>query len=448
MINRGDNISDYTVLDELGSGGFGTVYKARHVKSGELAAVKILKQKFVKSEKVKEGIIREALVMAKLEHPNICHVKDFAIHKDGRGENYCIIMEFLDGKPLDEFIEDNGLIPPERATPIFLQILAGIGYAHQRGIVHRDIKPQNIMIMEGDLVKVMDFGIAKVIESTPVMDSLSAVSFGYVAPERILRQPVDRRSDIYSLGMVFYQILTGRLPFEINDFEDLRKHVAEPPQSPLAFYPYMPEVLAGLVLKAIEKDPEKRFQSCEEFAISLQGAGDYQTNKIYYQFTGEGLQEEIKKKESIKVNNLQSSMFDELMLFVGEKSDKYIEKFAKFTTQKGGDVFVATWHWPAFLAGGFWFLYRKMYVYAFLAFLIGIIPYINFILGFVWGFTANYIYFKHAKKKIAEVKNLHPNSDISAILSAKGGINVVAVILGITFIVLLTIFVVGFSKSH
>jgi len=261
-------IPGYTILKELGEGGMGIVYLAREETLDTPVAIKLLHRQFVSKEQIKERFKNEARIMASLVHTNIVQFRRFLEIPDG----LALVMEFVEGRGLDRIIgEEFGPIPWEKALPLFTQILQGLGYAHEKGIIHRDIKPSNIIVTESGEVKITDFGIAKLAgRSNLTKTGMQMGTLFYESPEQIRgAKNIDKRSDIYSLGMTLYEMLAGRLPFDSgensSEFDITQQIVFKENPPPNVFYPHIPEWLVKIVVKATAKDPDQRFQSCEEF---------------------------------------------------------------------------------------------------------------------------------------------------------------------------------------
>ena len=264
----GTQVGNYRIVEKIGEGGMGVVYKAVEVSLDRAVAVKVLSPDLAGDQALIERFRSEARAQANLNHPNIATLYTFLT----TSETSMMVMEFLEGETFDQLIRRRGLLPQEQAVPIFKQALLGIGFAHRQGIIHRDIKPSNIMLTKSGMVKVMDFGIAKVLGGQRLTQTGSRMgTVYYMSPEQIRNRPVDIRSDIYALGVTLYEMLTAHLPFESDsDFEIMSAHVNAPPPRPTLHYPYIPPGIEQAVLKALEKDPNARFQTVEEFGAALE----------------------------------------------------------------------------------------------------------------------------------------------------------------------------------
>jgi serine/threonine protein kinase len=262
----------YRILAKVGKGGMGHVYKALHLLFNEVRALKVMDPSLTQREEFVRRFLREAFVARRLQHPNAVRVDDVDQTEDGR---HCIVMEFIDGRMLRDVIEREGPLPVARACSIIKQVASALGAAHDLGIIHRDIKPENIALVkgeQGDLVKVLDFGITKLREgrlkeeagamSLAAMGTVYAIGTPeYMSPEQVRQNDLDGRSDLYSLGMVFYETLTGDLPFhKESQAEWFLAHVHEAPR-PLhedAARLRIPIALADLVMSMLEKDRARR----------------------------------------------------------------------------------------------------------------------------------------------------------------------------------------------
>jgi serine/threonine protein kinase len=265
-------IRDYVIEGVIGRGGMGTVYRARHVHLETPAAIKILHEQFTDDPKIRVRFVNEARLLFELRHPNIVELREF-FEDEGR---LILVEEYVEGRSLGNLIgREMGPIPPEKALPLFMQVLEGIGHAHGRGIIHRDIKPGNILVSDDGRVWITDFGIAKIAGRKGVTQTGTHVgTLFYMAPELIRGGQADGRSDIYSLGITLYEMLAGRLPFSLendtSEFEIMRAIVEEELPDPRTYYPYIPEYLVEAIEKAMSKDPQQRFSSCTDFKAALQ----------------------------------------------------------------------------------------------------------------------------------------------------------------------------------
>jgi serine/threonine-protein kinase len=267
----GAQIGHYKIIEEIGRGGMGVVYKGMDVSLERFVAIKVLSEDLASDQALMERFHTEAKAQARLSHANIATLHAF----EQVGRTCMIVMEYLEGETFEQMIERRGPIPWEEAVPLFKQGLLGIGHAHRAGIIHRDIKPSNIMVARGGIVKVMDFGIAKVMGNQRMTRTGTRMgTLAYMSPEQIQNLPVDVRSDIYSLGVTLYHLLSGHVPFEADsEFKVMSDHVTTPPPSPTRFYPYIPDGIVGADLKALAKNAQDRFQSCEEFGAALERPG-------------------------------------------------------------------------------------------------------------------------------------------------------------------------------
>jgi eukaryotic-like serine/threonine-protein kinase len=263
----GETIEHYRVLEVVGRGGMGVVYKALDVNLERTVAVKVLSAELREDPDFIERFRNEARIQAALNHPNVATLFDFFLWNGSP----VTVMEFIQGETLQSTIERRGPIPGHLALPIFVQALRGVSAGHRRGIVHRDLKPANLMITDEGVVKVMDFGIAKLQSSSGLTQASTRVgSSSYMAPEQILGRPVDARTDIYALGVTLYELLCGRPPFQAKAlFEIEEAHVRELPAPPTTFYPHIPPAAVDAVMRALAKDPGSRFATVDEFMQAL-----------------------------------------------------------------------------------------------------------------------------------------------------------------------------------
>jgi eukaryotic-like serine/threonine-protein kinase len=258
----------YEVVEPLGSGGMGEVYLARDRVLGRDVALKVLRGQYAGDEEFAERFKREALSAASLSHPNIVQVYDRGETEDG--SSY-IAMEYVPGGTLKERISNGGPLEAAAAATLGAQVAEALGAAHDRGMVHRDIKPQNVLLTARGDAKVADFGIARAASSVTISQTGSVMgTAGYMSPEQALGKPATPKSDLYSLGVVPYETLTGELPYTAeNPIAVSMKHVNEPLQPPREVNPRIPEGMNALVTKLLAKDPEDRYASADELADDL-----------------------------------------------------------------------------------------------------------------------------------------------------------------------------------
>jgi len=264
----GTEIASYRILEKLGQGGMGVVYKAVDTGLDRMVAMKVLNPDLSKNPELVERFRAEARAQANLNHTNLATLYAFMVHQG----TAIMVMEFVDGETFAQMIRRRGPIPEVEAIPLFRQALLGIGYAHRAGILHRDIKPSNLMLNKNGLVKVMDFGIAKVMGARGMTRTGTQLgTLAYMSPEQIQNRNVDIRSDVYELGITLYEMLTGHLPFESDsEFQIMQDHVYTPPPPPSKYYPYINKGVENVILKSIEKNSDARFQTVEQFGAALE----------------------------------------------------------------------------------------------------------------------------------------------------------------------------------
>jgi eukaryotic-like serine/threonine-protein kinase len=265
----GELVTDRYELEELcGSGGMSSVYRAHDRLLERTVALKILHEHFMRDDAYVERFRREARAVAQLAHPNIVTVIDRG-EQDGR---QFIVFEFVDGMNLKELVEQEGPLTPREAIELALQVARGLAFAHERGLVHRDVKPQNVLLDGDGRAKVTDFGIAHAVdrEGMTITGTIMGTS-NYISPEQARGEPVDEQSDIYSLGCVLYELLTGEVPFDGDNFVAVAmRHVNDPVPSVSDVRPDVPPHLDWTVRQAMAKDPAERFRSMAEFAAELE----------------------------------------------------------------------------------------------------------------------------------------------------------------------------------
>lgn len=266
----GINLGPYRVLEQLGMGGMATVYKAYHAAMDRYVAIKVLPEHLARDPSFRARFEREARTIARLEHRYILPVHDVAEHD---GIPY-LVMRYTDGGDLADLIA-TGTLTPARAAQLVAQVAEGLAYAHRQGVIHRDVKPANVLISrEGDVL-LSDFGIAKIYTETQQLtgEGMLVGTPAYMAPEQLRGQPVDARTDIYSLGIVLFQALTGECPFVAETpIAVAMMHIHNPLRPPRQINPAIPEALERVVLRALAKDPNDRFQTADELAAALRAA--------------------------------------------------------------------------------------------------------------------------------------------------------------------------------
>jgi serine/threonine protein kinase len=273
---EGKILGKYRVLESLGRGGMARVYRAYHPQLDRYVAVKVLRSDLVEDEEFLARFRREARAVAALRHANIVQVYDFDVQDD----LYYIVLELLEGDTLKVRLADyharNKQMPWGEMVRILLDVLAGLAYAHSEEMVHRDIKPANILLTRRGQAIIADFGIAQIIGGTNYTVSGALMgTLNYMAPEQGLENRSDARSDIYSLGIVFYEMLTRRTPFEADTpLAILMKHLNNPLPLPRQIEPSIPEPFERIVLKALAKSPESRYQSADAMVQALHNAAD------------------------------------------------------------------------------------------------------------------------------------------------------------------------------
>ncbi len=253
----------------LGQGGMAQVYRGTDTVLGRVVAIKVLAPQYAKDQAFVERFRREAQAAARLNHPGVVSVSDTG---SDAGIHY-IVMEYVDGRTLHEVLRSEGRLQPERAAEVLAQVAEALSFAHHAGIVHRDVKPANIMIGRGGEVKVMDFGIARAVASTATLTATATVlgTASYLSPEQAQGEAVDHRSDIYSLGVVAYECLVGEPPFVADTPVAVAyKHVREDPVPPSRVVPEIPADLEAVVMKAMAKNPANRYASAAEMKQDLE----------------------------------------------------------------------------------------------------------------------------------------------------------------------------------
>jgi serine/threonine protein kinase len=263
----GTQVGAYEVVGTLGNGGMGEVYKVRHAISQRTEAMKILLSGATQRPEVTDRFVREIRVLANLNHPNIAALHTAFHHED----QLIMVMEYVEGMNLSERMA-RGMTLKE-AVNYVKQALTALAFAHSQGVIHRDIKPSNIMITSGGHVKLLDFGLALMSSPDPRLTTAGSLigSVQYISPEQIRGEALDARSDLYSMGITLFEVITGRLPVQGKTFpEIINGHLQTPPPVPSRLNPSIPEDLSMIVLRALAKEPADRLQSATEFLNALE----------------------------------------------------------------------------------------------------------------------------------------------------------------------------------
>jgi serine/threonine protein kinase len=274
----GQIVGNYKIEQKLGEGGMGAVFRGVDMMLEREVAIKFLRPELSAQPQVVERFRSEAVTLAKLNHPNIATLYNFM----RQGDSFFMVLEFVRGTTLDHVIQQRGALPAEQAIPLFCQVLDGIQHAHDFGIIHRDIKPANMMLTDKGTLKVLDFGIARILGTARMTRQGNIIgTIEYMSPEQVRGYETDARSDIYSLGMLLYEMLTARCPFDMqNEFELMKAQIEQYPLPPRQLNPAIPEVVEQAIWRSIQKDPAQRFQSASEFRSFLLNAGFAATGRL------------------------------------------------------------------------------------------------------------------------------------------------------------------------
>lgn len=260
-------IGNYQILEEIGEGATGLVYRALDTMLQRTVAIKRLRPELAGNPNIVNRFRAEAVTLARLNHQHVATLYNFVREGDG----YLMVMEYVEGETLERIILDHGAMPCDQALPLFCQALSGVEHAHQMEIVHRDLKPGNMMLTAGGQIKVMDFGIARVLGTSRLTRAGRLVgTIEYMSPEQVRGKEAGPRSDVYSLGIVFYEMLTGDVPFKSeSEYDLMRAQVEAEPPPPRQLKAELPQQIEDAILRALSKDPDKRFSTAGAFLTHL-----------------------------------------------------------------------------------------------------------------------------------------------------------------------------------
>ncbi len=269
MIPSGSRLSGYEIESIVSQGGMAMVFRARRIADGQVVALKVLREQYAQDAEFVERFQREARAVSSLSHPNMVQV-----YESGQADGWHFIaMEFVEGQDLKRYIRERGPLRVTEAVRIAVAVCEALDYAHRRGIIHRDVKPQNILLRRDGTVKVTDFGIARALASATITQTGTVLgSVQYLSPEQARGQAVGRASDIYALSVVLFEMLTGRLPFDGDSpIAIAMAHIHDAPPSPRQFNPEIPPALEGVIMRGMAKQPHRRYASAADLASDLLG---------------------------------------------------------------------------------------------------------------------------------------------------------------------------------
>lgn len=262
------NFANCLILEKIGQGGMGIVYKAHHISLNKVVCVKILAKELEADPRNIDFFLREAEISKQLDHPNTVHVYDFGKEKD----NYYIVMSYVDGKSLEEIIKEKKFLSVQEASDIMIGVFEGLNHAHSKNIIHRDIKPSNIILTSQKIPRIIDFGLARrVVEEKQLTITGEMIGTAYfMSPEQGLGKKVDHRADLYAAGATYFYLLTGKYPFEGKSaIEVINKHINESIPNLYVLKPELPIWTVKIIEKLMKKNPEERYQSAKEVADDL-----------------------------------------------------------------------------------------------------------------------------------------------------------------------------------
>jgi eukaryotic-like serine/threonine-protein kinase len=276
----------YELQDSIGRGGMATIYRGRDLRMDRVVAVKVLREVYSTDPKFVTRFQREAKAASALQHPNIVQVFDYG-QTDG---NYYIVMELVEGTDLRRYLRSRGVLDVDRAVIIAHDVALGLGAAHRRGIVHRDVKPQNVLVGRGGSIKLTDFGIASVYRDISAerltTTGMTLGTVQYYAPEQAQGEIVSPAADVYALGIVMYEMLTGHTPFDGDSLVAVAmQHIQDQPTPPSQLNPTIPPALEEIILRCLEKVPEMRFRDGLQLARALESLGDHELGETVGLFT-------------------------------------------------------------------------------------------------------------------------------------------------------------------
>ncbi len=272
----------YRIQSKIGQGATGAIYRAERINIGDYVAIKVLKPEFAKDQTAAERFRREALALGRIRHPNVIAIYDYFEKPSQKDEaaSIFLVMELLSGTTLRDILRLEHVLNIRRTVRLMVQICSALHVAHERNVIHRDLKPENIMVEQYDrrqeMAKVIDFGLARLRLTDKLIRTLTeqgrvAGTPYYMAPEQWMDQPLDARTDIYALGVICYEMLTGRVPFNAENVMQLAsKHVKLPPRPPIELRGDLPVGVSQAILKALAKNPRDRPKTTLEFADALQ----------------------------------------------------------------------------------------------------------------------------------------------------------------------------------